>query len=34
MRDTDEFKLRTVKLSKLPGVQVQQVAEALDVLHS
>ena len=26
-----EFKLSAVRLSKLPGVQVQQVAEALDI---
>lgn len=27
----DEFKARAVKLSYLPGVQVQEVAEALDI---
>jgi transposase len=27
----DEFKARAVKLSQLPGVQVQEVAEALDI---
>jgi transposase-like protein len=26
----DEFKARAVKLSQVPGVQVQEVAEALD----
>lgn len=31
LRYTTEFKLKAVKLSNLPGVQVQQVAEALDV---
>lgn len=30
-RYTVEFKLGAVKLSKLPGVQVQHVAEALDI---
>jgi transposase len=30
-RYTAEFKLTAVKLSELPGVQVQDVAEALDV---
>jgi transposase len=27
----DEFKARAVKLSQVPGVQVQEVAEALDI---
>jgi transposase-like protein len=30
-RYTDEFKLKAVKLTELPGVRVQDVAEALDV---
>jgi len=28
---SDEFKVSAVKLSRLPGVQVQQVAQALDI---
>jgi len=30
-RYTDEFKLKAVKLTELPGVQVKDVAQALDV---
>ncbi len=30
-RYTDEFKLKAVKLSQLPDVQVKDVAEALDI---
>ncbi len=30
-RYTEEFKLKAVKLSRLEGVQVQDVAEALDI---
>ena len=30
-RYTDEFKLKAVKLTELPGVQVKDVAQALDI---
>ncbi len=30
-RYTDEFKLKAVKLTQLPGVQVKHVAEALEI---
>jgi len=31
LRYSDEFKLRAVKLSELPGIEVQSVAEALEI---